>query len=79
MENGKKSMKGTELNGKNLGLIGFGRIAQGVANVAKALGMEIHTYDPYLPPKVANLWVRICTKMSIVYSKLVRTYRFIVI
>ncbi len=50
----KKSMKGTELNGKNLGLIGFGRIAQGVANVAKALGMEIHTYDPYLPPKVAK-------------------------
>lgn len=50
----KKAMKGTELNGKNLGLIGFGRIAQGVASVAKILGMEIHTYDPYLPPKVAK-------------------------
>ena len=27
----KKAMKGTELSGKCLGLIGFGRIAQGVA------------------------------------------------
>ena len=50
----KKKFTGTELSGKNLGLIGFGRIAQGVANVAKLLGMEIHTYDPYLPPKVAR-------------------------
>ena len=50
----KKEMKGTELFGKNLGLIGFGRIAQGVAVVAKSMGMEIHTYDPYLPPKVAK-------------------------
>ena len=50
----KKAMKGTELSGKCLGLIGFGRIAQGVARVAKTLGMEIHTYDPYLPPKVAK-------------------------
>ena len=50
----KKLMTGTELNGKRLGLIGFGRIAQGVANVAKALGMEIHTYDPYLPNRIAK-------------------------
>ena len=50
----KKQMKGTELSGKCLGLIGFGRIAQGVAKVAQTLGMEIHTYDPYLPPKVAK-------------------------
>lgn len=50
----KKSMKGTELSGKNLGLIGFGRIAQGVASVARALGMVTHAYDPYLPPKIAK-------------------------
>ena len=47
-------MKGTELSGKNLGLIGFGRIAQGVGSIAQALGMSVHTYDPYLPPKVAK-------------------------
>ena len=50
----KKLMNGTELSGKPLGLIGFGRIAQGVAAVAKAMGMQIHTYDPYLPPKIAR-------------------------
>ncbi len=50
----KKQLKGTELSGKKLGLIGYGRIAQGVADVARAMGMEIHTYDPYLPPKIAK-------------------------
>jgi len=50
----KKQMKGTELFGKTLGLIGFGRIAQGVASIAKNLGMEVMAYDPYLPPKVAR-------------------------
>jgi D-3-phosphoglycerate dehydrogenase len=50
----KKAMVGTELSGKSLGLIGFGRIAQGVGIVAQAMGMEVHTYDPYLPPKIAK-------------------------
>ena len=50
----KKELRGTELSGKNLGLIGYGRIAQGVAAVAKAMGMEIHTYDPYLPKRIAK-------------------------
>lgn len=50
----KKAMKGTELLGKNLGLIGFGRIAQGVSSIAQLFGMEVHTYDPYLPAKVAK-------------------------
>ena len=50
----KKKMTGTELSGKSLGLIGFGRIAQGVGMVAQSMGMDVHTYDPYLPPKVAR-------------------------
>lgn len=50
----KKEMTGTELSGKCLGLIGYGRIAQGVASVAKAMGMAIHTYDPYLPARIAK-------------------------
>lgn len=50
----KKELKGTELFGKRLGLIGFGRIAQGVAKVAQAFGMEVHSYDPYLPLNVAK-------------------------
>jgi len=50
----KKSLKGSELAGKRLGLIGFGRIAQGVGRVAQAIGMEVHAYDPYLPEHVAR-------------------------
>ena len=50
----KKIMGGTELSGKCLGLIGFGRIAQGVGAVAQAMGMEVHTFDPYLPAKIAK-------------------------
>ena len=50
----KKELTGTELYGKRLGLIGFGRIAQGVARVARAFGMEIHSYDPYLPSNIAK-------------------------
>ena len=50
----KKDLKGTELSGKRIGFIGFGRIAQGVGRVAKALGMELHAYDPYLPVEIAS-------------------------
>ena len=46
--------KGTELSGKSLGLIGFGRIAQGVGAIAQVMGMTVHAFDPYLPPKVAK-------------------------
>jgi len=50
----KKSLRGTELSGKRIGFIGFGRIAQGVGRVAHALGMELHAFDPYLPAHVAD-------------------------
>ena len=49
----KSKLRGTELSGKRIGFIGFGRIAQGVGKVAKALGMELHAYDPYLPNEIA--------------------------
>lgn len=47
MRNGewnKKAYKGVELNGKTLGLIGFGRIAQSTAEKARALGMNVIYY-----------------------------------
>tara|TARA_Y100000588_G_scaffold81669_1_gene85951 strand:- start:8323 stop:9306 length:984 start_codon:yes stop_codon:yes gene_type:complete len=43
----KKELRGTELGGKRLGLLGLGRIARGVAEVASSFGMDIHAYDPY--------------------------------
>jgi D-3-phosphoglycerate dehydrogenase len=45
----KAELTGHELAGKNLGFIGFGRIGQALGRVAKALGMNIHVYDPFLP------------------------------
>ncbi len=49
----KKSLKGSELGGKRLGLIGYGRIAQGVGALAQSFGMEVHVYDPYVSQKLA--------------------------
>jgi len=37
----KKNYEGIELSGKTLGLVGFGRIAQETARLAKALGMTV--------------------------------------
>jgi D-3-phosphoglycerate dehydrogenase len=44
----KKQLKGTELAGKTLGVIGCGRIGSLVAEKANALGMDILTHDPYV-------------------------------
>jgi len=44
----KKKFRGTEIGGKNLGLIGFGRIARGVGDIAIAFGMEVHIFDPFI-------------------------------
>lgn len=40
------------LRGTVLGLIGFGRIPQLLAPKAKAFGLEVITYDPYVPDEV---------------------------
>ena len=44
----KKHLRGSELGGKRLGLIGFGRIARGVAELARGFGMEVNAFDPYV-------------------------------
>lgn len=48
----KKKYEGTELYGKTLGLIGFGRIAREVAKRAVAFGMKVLFYDIVAPEKV---------------------------
>lgn len=45
----KKKLKGVELNGKILGLIGCGNIGRVVAKYARALNMSAIGYDPYIP------------------------------
>lgn len=41
---------GVELSGKTLGIVGLGRIGSSTAMKARALGMEILAYDPYVEP-----------------------------
>lgn len=36
-----------ELEGKTIGIVGFGRIGQAEGRIAKALGMKVIAYDPY--------------------------------
>lgn len=44
----KKEIKGVELTGKTLGIIGIGRIGKELAKRAKGLMMNVIAYDPYV-------------------------------
>lgn len=46
----RKAMTGTEIRGKTLGVVGFGRIGSLTAVAARGLGMQILAYDPYVDP-----------------------------
>ncbi len=48
----RSKFMGTELNGKVLGIIGLGRIGTRVTARAKAFGMRVIAYDPYVPATV---------------------------
>lgn len=45
----RAALMGTELKGKTLGIVGLGRIGTAVAIRARAFGMEVIAYDPYIP------------------------------
>jgi D-3-phosphoglycerate dehydrogenase len=47
----KSNFIGDELAGRSLGLIGLGRIGAAVADRARAFGMQVLAYDPYLEPE----------------------------
>ncbi|MBG9984680.1 3-phosphoglycerate dehydrogenase [Aerococcaceae bacterium DSM 111022] len=53
VEAGKKQFKGTELQGKTLGVIGLGSIGHMVANDAYDLGMNVIGFDPYISIQAA--------------------------
>jgi len=50
----KKQLKGTELHGKTLGLIGSGYIAQHVAKIANCIGMTVLVYSPHCTDEKAK-------------------------
>jgi D-3-phosphoglycerate dehydrogenase / 2-oxoglutarate reductase len=49
-----RKLTGIELQGKTLGIIGFGRIGQRVADRARAFEMRIVAYDPLLDAEAAR-------------------------
>ncbi len=44
----RTELMGNEIGGKLLGLIGFGAIARETCRIAKALGMNVAAYDPFV-------------------------------
>ncbi len=50
----RKKFTGTQLYGKTLGILGFGRVGRAVAERAKALGLTEVAYDPFVPADVAR-------------------------
>ncbi len=50
----KKTLQGTELRGKTLGIVGLGRIGMEVARRAKAFEMKLIAHDPFVAASVAR-------------------------
>src|SRR5262245_12237077 len=50
----KKSLQGTELRGKTLGIVGLGRIGMEVARRARAFEMKVVAHDPFVSASVAH-------------------------
>lgn len=58
----KKSYPGFEIQGRRLGLLGFGQIARIFGELAATMGMTVSAYDPFMPdaafgatPRVADV------------------------
>lgn len=50
-----------EVAGKRLLILGFGRIGQKLAALARAFGMEVHAHDPFIP---ADRWPQGATRAT---------------
>lgn len=49
----RNGLQTQEVAGKRLLILGFGRIGQKLAGLARAFGMQVHAHDPFLP---ADRW-----------------------
>jgi D-3-phosphoglycerate dehydrogenase len=74
LKNGKwenRALSGSELNGKILGVIGFGRIGYALAEKAKALGMNVLAYDyafELIKPKATEIGVKV-VDLDLLYAE----------
>ena len=47
-----EKLHGTDLHGKTLGVIGAGKIGRNVIKAAKAFGLKVIVYDPFITPEM---------------------------
>ncbi len=66
VEKGKSAFAGPEILGKTLGVIGLGAIGAMVAEGAKALGMSVIGYDPFVSEKEG---IEVASDISEIYAK----------
>src|SRR5579864_5538510 len=64
----KKSLQGTELRGKTLGIVGLGRVGMEVARRARAFGMKVIAHDPFVSIMVAKEQGITIAKLEEVYG-----------
>lgn len=73
VEKGKSAFAGPEILGKTLGIVGMGAIGALVADSAKALGMSIIGYDPFLKEDAvkafADKGIEITANLDDIYAK----------
>lgn len=66
----KKQLVGTELYGKTLGVLGYGKIGRQVAIKSRCLGMEVVCYDPYVGREIIDQFgVRLVADPDDLYSR----------
>jgi D-3-phosphoglycerate dehydrogenase len=52
----RNKFQGSELNGKTLGIVGFGRIGREVAKRAAAFNMKVMVFDPFISKEAVKEW-----------------------
>lgn len=65
----KKSLQGTELRGKTLGIVGLGRVGMEVARRALGFGMTVVAHDPFISPAIAREHEIRMTALDEVYAE----------